>query len=141
MDKKRKRLEERLDALCKNIVRLESGNICLKCGRRDEYGDPHHIVPKNNGSSWRRFDLKNIAWVCRPCHTWWHDNWEEAQQWFKKKWSHIDEYLDKYRGGKPAKIKDEEMEDLIVEYKQKRQGLEIAAFEQATEIHKGEPDE
>lgn len=134
----RTKLTKRLDDLCRDIVRSRDDNRCQRCGKYVEGSDAHtcHVVAKGKGASRRRFDLLNLFLGCFRCHRWWHDNPTESGPWYKAQWPHRDEYLNKYRGGKPAKITDKEMEDLIVEYKQKRQDLELEAMERATEIPK-----
>jgi len=123
MASERKRLEGRLDALCKEIVCKESFYICLRCRRHVKNGDPHHVVHKLRGSSWRRFDIKNIVWLCRDCHSWWHDNLGLGDRFFKYTWPEHNKYLDRYRGGKPAKISTGEMIDLVAEYREKLKEL------------------
>ena len=122
MKSERKRLTDRLDELVLKIVRLATDSICQRCGKK-VYGcnsHPSHVVPKGNGASWRRFDLLNVQHLCLHCHLdWWHNNITEAGKWFAEKWPHLDDYLEKYRYGKPAKISTAEMKQLKEEYKQK----------------------
>ena len=125
---KRERMTDRLDELCRDIVRLIHKNRCYKCGLyiQGMNSHPHHIVAKGKGASWRRFDLLNIILLDFKHHRLWHDNPTEAMPWWES--THLyrvrNDYLDKYRGGKPAKITDDEMESLIVEYETKRTELE-----------------
>lgn len=121
----RKRLQKRLDNLCRDIIRLIYNNRCCRCGKYVEGSDSHpcHVVAKGNGSNWRRFDLLNIFLGCMHCHQWWHLNPIESGKWFAEKWPQRDRYLEKYKGGKPAEIKTSEMEELLVQYKQKYEEL------------------
>ena len=122
MKSERKRLTKRLDEIILKIVRLTTHGRCQKCNKAVSGSNSHpsHIVPKGNGASWRRFDLLNIQHLCGSCHLWWwHKNPLEASMWFAGHWSHIAEYLTKYRHGKLAKISTVEMRELLVEYKQK----------------------
>ena len=113
----RARLTNKLDGLCLEIVRHLAKNCCEKCHKYVTGSDSHpsHVIPKGNGASWRRFDLRNIQHLCRACHLyWWHKNTVEADEWFKAGWPHLDKYLDIYKGGKPAKITTPDMRDLAV---------------------------
>lgn len=126
MKSKRRRMTDRLDELCRKIVRLRDDNKCQRCSKTVDGSDsqPSHIVPKGNGASKRRFDLINIVLKCMYCHIhWWHKNPTEAGKWFAEKWPNRERYLEKYRYGKPAPIKDAEMEQLIIDYKQKLKEL------------------
>ena len=136
----RKRLTKQLDDLCRDIIRARDDNRCQHCGKYVTGSDAHtcHVVAKGRGASQRRFDLLNLFLGCFRCHRWWHDNPTESGPWFSDKWPHRDDYLDKYRGGKPAKISTEEMGKLVVEYKQKCHDLKLEAMARATEIRKGE---
>ena len=59
------------------------------------------------------------------CHLyWWHKSPTESGKWFAEKFPHLDEYLEKYKYGKPAKIIDIEMQELEVELKLKLKELE-----------------
>jgi len=118
----RKKMTNKLDELCKQIIRERDDWICQHCGKPVKGSDAHtsHIIPKGNGASWRRFDLLNIQLLCSHCHLyWWHKNITEAGKWFSKKFPAQDKYLEKYRYGKSAKITDSEMENLIEQYKEK----------------------
>lgn len=127
MKSKRAKLTKQLDDLCREIVRIIYDDTCQKCGKKVYGSDSHtcHVVPKGNGASWRRFDLNNLFVACRRCHRgWWHHHILDAAEWFKLKWPWRDEYLEKYRHGKPATIKTPEMEELIKKYKIKLEELE-----------------
>lgn len=124
---KRKRMTDRLDELCRKIVRIRDGNRCQRCNKFIQGSDSHpcHVVPKGNGASKRRFDLLNIFLACRHCHLgWWHLNPTESGKWFAEKFPAREGYLEIYRGGKPAKISNAEMETCIEFYKQKLSELE-----------------
>ena len=118
-------MTDRLDELCRKIIRLRDDNKCQICHKAIEGSNsqPCHVVAKGAGASWRRFDLTNIFLGCMYDHRWWHNNPTESGKWFAEKWPHREEYLEKYRYGKPAQIKDAEMEQLIAEYKQKYEDL------------------
>lgn len=120
MKSERKRLTTRLDKLCLEIVRLKNKDTCQRCGKHVEGCDSHpsHVIPKGNGASWRRFDLKNIQLLCFNCHIgWWHKNITEAGKWFAYKFPKLDRYLEKYRYGKACPIKTFEMKYMVDKYK------------------------
>ncbi|KKK71038.1 hypothetical protein LCGC14_2917960 [marine sediment metagenome] len=122
----RTRLTDRLDEIILKIIRLIHKGKCQRC-RKDVEGSnsqTSHVIPKGNGASWRRFDLMNIQHLCHYCHLgWWHKNILEAAAWFRDNWPELDEYLEKYRGGKPAKISTIKMKELHENYKQKLEDL------------------
>lgn len=123
---KRKKLCKKLDDLCRQLVRLIYENRCCRCSQHIEGQNSHpcHIIAKGNGASWRRFDLLNLFLGCFKCHRWWHDNPIESGKWFAGKWPERHKYLiEKYGGGKPCEISTEEMEKLVVDYKQKYEEL------------------
>ena len=118
---KRKKLTEKLDGLCRDIVRLRDDDICQKC-RKKIYGSnsqPCHVVAKGNGANLRRFDLLNIFLGCMYCHRWWHDNPTESGKWFANSFPARESYLEIYRGGKPATISTAQMESLVVKLEDK----------------------
>ena len=113
----RRGLTKKLDGLCREIVRLIHDDTCYQCHTK-VYGQnshPHHIVAKGNGASWRRFDLRNLMLLCFTHHRLWHDNPTISQPWWKSTtlYKSVNTYLDMYRGGKPAKISDIEMLELV----------------------------
>lgn len=117
----RKRLTDRLDELCREIVRIVYSDTCQVCDKKC-YGSnshPCHIVPKGSGASWRRFDLMNIFLGCMHCHQRWHHSPIEAMKFLSEKFPAREGYLEKYIGGKPAKISTPEMRVLNEEYKLK----------------------
>ena len=121
MKSERKRLTDRLDELCREIIRLRDDNKCQKCGKEVKGSDsqPSHVVAKGKGASLRRFDLLNIKLLCFHHHRWWHLNPTESGKWFAEKWPAREAYLEIYRYGKPASINMSEMRDMVVQYKQK----------------------
>jgi len=38
---------------------------CQVCGRITDEGDADHVIPLSKGGT---DDLRNIRWMCRPCH-------------------------------------------------------------------------
>jgi len=117
----RKKLTDRLDSLCREVVRIRDDNRCQKCGKEVEGHDSHpsHVVAKGNGASLRRFDLLNIKLLCFHHHRWWHDHPTESGVWFAEKWPHREKYLEIYRYGKPAKISTKDMRTLVDTRKEK----------------------
>jgi len=126
MKSKRKKLTDRLDDLCRQVVRLRDNNQCQKCGKIIKGSDSHpcHVVAKGSGASQRRWDLLNIFLGCMKCHRWWHDNPTESGKWFAEKFPARNAYLEIYRYGKPAKITIAQMENLVEIFKDKIKDLE-----------------
>lgn len=123
---KRKRLTDRLDDLCREVIRARDNNQCQRCGKTIEGSDSQmsHIIAKGNGASLRRFDLLNIVLMCGRCHLyWWHKEITEAGKWFAETFPARDAYLEIYRYGKPAKITTAEMEKLVEVLKEKIKDL------------------
>ena len=110
----RARLTDQLDGLCREIVRITFQDYCCRCSKHVTGCDSHpsHIVAKGKGASLRRWDLLNIVLHCFHCHRWWHNNPTESGKWFSQAFPVRDEYLEIYRGGKPAKISTAEMREL-----------------------------
>ena len=123
---KRKRLTNRLDKVCREVIRLRDNNQCQKCDKKIQGSDsqPCHVVAKGNGASLRRWDLLNIFLGCTRCHIWWHSNPTESGKWFAKKFPARESYLEIYRYGKPAKISTADMEILYKVLKQKLKDLQ-----------------
>ena len=118
---KRKSLTNKLDDICREVIRLRDDNCCQRCGKTIKGSNSHpcHVVAKGNGASLRRWDLLNIFLGCMHCHRWWHDNPTESGKWFAEKFPARDAYLEIYRGGKPAKISTADMEKLYEVLKEK----------------------
>jgi len=125
---KRKRLTDRLDEICREVIRLRDSDQCQRCGKiiKGSNSHPCHVVAKGNGASLRRWDLLNIFLGCMRCHQWWHDNPIESGKWFAEKFPAREGYLEIYRGGKPAKISTADMEKLYEVFKRKLEELKDA---------------
>ena len=123
---KRRRLTDRLDEVCRNIIRLRDSNQCQQCGKMVKGTDSHacHVVAKGSGASLRRWDLLNYFLGCTHCHfQFWHDNPTLSGKWFAAKFPVREAYLEIYRYGKPAKISTPEMEILYEVLKRKLEEL------------------
>ena len=94
---KRKKLIDKLDGVCREIVRQKTNNLCQKCGKyvTGSNSHPAHIIPKGGGASFLRFDLKNILHLCFHCHRKWHDDPVDSMIWFKDKFFDRWDYLHK----------------------------------------------
>lgn len=80
----RKKLWDKLDEICKKIVKEEANRKCERCGVPS--GQWSHVKPKSLGIIYRWNPL-NIMWLCYACHiNWWHNNPIPAAKWFKKKY-------------------------------------------------------
>lgn len=109
-----KQLIDKLDALCREYVRLRDNNTCQMTGRSGEYYklDLSHVITRGN---------KRLRWFpdnCKMLHAQvhrhkWHGNPVEGVEWFKKKfperWARIEE--ERAKGIKKWSIL--EMEELV----------------------------
>ena len=81
----RKTLSNKLDALCREAVKLRDRGVCQKCGRSYDKMDTSHVISRRNKRL--RWDLKNLKLLCSRCHRfWWHDSPLEAEEWFSGKY-------------------------------------------------------
>lgn len=122
---KRRKLTDRLDNICRQVIRARDSNSCQRCHKsiRGSNSHPCHVVAKGGGASLRRWDLLNIFLGCMHCHRWWHDNPTESGKWFAKAFPTRESYLEIYRYGKPAKISTPDMETLYEVLKRKLEDL------------------
>ena len=116
--REKKKLVKELDLITRNLVFLRDKGICQFCGKPAPVGDRCHIVAKGmgGGASWARWDLSNMIWGHRECHI----NSHAGIAGFEietKVAPEINEYLNKYRGGKLSKISLDEMVSLLEELK------------------------
>lgn len=78
--------EKTLDKLWGEVVILEAGEKCARCGRGKPYLNPHHIFSRSNRSV--RFDLDNGICLCSGHHTLCNDSAHKAPldfaEWIKK---------------------------------------------------------
>lgn len=68
-----------LDSLWSKAI-LKRDPVCRICGQ-SRSTDAAHVVVRNK-SLWVRWWLLNGLGLCRPCHTWQHDNPKEGEQVF-----------------------------------------------------------
>ena len=73
----RRKAQEAIYRQLKPIYMKQNPN-CGKCGKKAQ--DIHHKAGRNGT---RLNDVVNFMAVCRPCHTWIHENSQEAR---KKGW-------------------------------------------------------
>lgn len=75
MNKKRRKIIDRLDTLISKIVR-DRDRHCMDCGMFPGRGYVQlthaHIFPRDNMSV--RFDLENGITLCFPCHRYWQEH-------------------------------------------------------------------
>jgi 5-methylcytosine-specific restriction endonuclease McrA len=115
----RKKLTDKLDAICREIVRIRDGMQCQHCDKIVSGSNAHcsHVVPKSLGNN-LRFDLINLKILCSHCHLrWWHMNPVEAGEWFQAKFPARWEYLSEQP--RLRSFKEWELEELLEELKQK----------------------
>lgn len=112
----RKKLNDKLEKLSKDLIRQRDGNNCVHCGKWCEGSARHvsHVVPVSAGSG-LKWDLLNMKILCYHCHiNWWHKNPIEAGEWFKEKYPERWAYLQTVP--RVRKWTEPELEALIEEY-------------------------
>ena len=117
---KRKKLTDRLDGLCREIIRTRDGNRCQKCNKPVKNQNAHcsHVIPRSRGNA-LRWDLLNLKLLCFFCHIfWWHKDILSSAIWFKEKYPVRFEYLEK-RKREIKKFTTEELEDLYYNLQKK----------------------
>ncbi len=121
---KRKKLIEKLDKICREIVYIRDGGCCQRCGKPVIGQNAHcsHVIPRSKGNA-LRWHPDNHKLLCFHDHiNWWHKNPLEAEEWFKKKfpvrykflWSHKEDIV---------KFSESDLEDLLETCKQKLKEL------------------
>jgi len=121
---KRRKLTDKLDELCKDIIRERDDWTCQCCGKKvaGKNAQASHVKPKSLGLRFR-WDLLNMKLLCGKCHLSWHGD-PTGSDWFTKKWPHRMEYIESIPRG-PVIWKNDKLEEMIAEYKQKLKELEI----------------
>ena len=108
----RKTLENKLDKLCREVIRIRDNKTCQKCGKGYDKMDCSHVIPRGNKRL--RWDLKNLKQLCSRCHIWWwHDSPLEARRWFKDKFPDRYQYLMHEFAKGPKKWSLQELEEHI----------------------------
>lgn len=121
---KRKKLIEKLDDICREIIRERDDWTCQRCGKKVDIHNAQasHVVPKSTGYI-LRWDLLNLKLLCYSCHFyWWHKDITEAAKWFRKKWPYRWRYVEKKRY-KTVIWSNEKLELLLAERQKKSQRL------------------
>lgn len=115
----RKKIEDKLDDITRELVRKEFHNRCAKCGKPVEGINSQKSHVKSKGAyPHLKFDLQNMVLLCRGHHLyWWHKEPTEAGEWFKKEFPDRFRYLEKAK-----KIHThhsvEDLQNLYDQYKQ-----------------------
>lgn len=117
---KRKKLTDKLDGLCRDIIYIRDNGLCQRCGKHVEGQDSHtsHVIPKSRGN-FLRWDLLNLKLLCFHCHiNFWHKSPIEAGRWFVMKFPARWMYLEPLKD-KTIKYTIPDLEELVEERKQK----------------------
>lgn len=115
MKKKRKKRKLKSDKqkaeiilweLVKKYIRQRDKMICQKCDKEIQSyigsdgqvkapgADTSHVFCKNVYKS-LKYDEYNLKLMCMACHKWWHNVPIESSEWFKEKFPHRWDYLQK----------------------------------------------
>ena len=118
MKTKRKKLTDRLNQLCRDIIRERDNWTCQCCGKKVTIHNANvsHVKPKSLGLRFR-WDLLNMKLLCKKCHLDWHGD-PVGSKWFTEKWPHRMKYIKSIPRG-PVIWKDDFLEEMIVQYEQK----------------------
>ena len=95
----KRKLIEKMDKVCRDIVLIRDKNTCQMCGKYAERHNAHasHVVPKSV-SGYLRHNLNNLKLLCYRCHFYvWHIDPIKSEQWFKKKFPYRYRYVQKNR--------------------------------------------
>ncbi len=117
---KRKKLIDKLDGLCKDIIRERDKWTCQHCRKVVSKSNAHcsHVIPRSRGNA-LRWVLENLKLLCYHCHiNWWHKSPVESGQWFKDtfpvRWAYLESNLNQI-----VKFTDNDLEELYKNLKQK----------------------
>jgi len=124
MKSERKKPKDKLDKVCREIVRIRDNHCCQYCGCHVEKTNAHcsHVIPKSRGDT-LRWDLLNLKLLCFHHHiNWWHKDPIEAGEWFKKAFPARYRYLEERRHTH-VKFTIQDLKDLYEERKQKLKEL------------------
>ena len=124
MKSPRKRLTDRLDKLCREIVLIRDENKCQWCGRYVEKTNAHcsHVIPKSKGNA-LRWDLINLKLLCFHCHiNVWHKSPILAMDWLQSFFPARYVYLMKHKED-IRKFSIDDLKELEQELKQKLKDL------------------
>ena len=120
MKTERKKLTDKLDKVCREIVRLRDDNRCQHCNNSVVKSNAHcsHVIPKSRGNA-LRWDLINLKLLCFHCHiNWWHKDPMEAYEWFARTFPARYRYLEARRYTS-VKFTIQDLKDLHEKLKQK----------------------
>ncbi len=124
MKTERRKLKDKLDVICREIIRIRDDNRCQRCHKPVEKSNAHcsHVIPKSRGDT-LRWDLINLKLLCFHCHiNKWHKDPMEAYEWFAKAFPARWRYLESRRHTS-VKFTIQDLKDLRDELKLKLKQL------------------
>lgn len=82
---KKSTLKNKLDTLCRIVIKLRDDYTCQRCGSPCSGRGCHwsHIYSRKAYSM--RWDLLNSLVLCAGCHQWYHSNPLSGREWFEQK--------------------------------------------------------
>ena len=97
MASKRKRLEDRIWKVVREIVLIRDNYTCQKCGKHMPTGlHGSHVFGRGaHRDPHMKYDIQNVKALCYFCHMWWGSTPIESSEWFKKKFPSRLKYLKK----------------------------------------------
>jgi len=92
---KKKVSDDKLDGLFSSIIRILADGECEYCGKYVGYEklDCAHFHSRHMKTV--RWDFRNVAAICGPCHTYFHRHPNKITDWFRKRLgTEVEEQLD-----------------------------------------------
>ena len=121
----RKKLTDKLDELCRDIIRIRDDMTCQRCHKQIEKSNAHcsHVIPKSRGNN-LRWNLINLKLLCMYCHLhWWHKDIISGAEWFKSAFPARHKYLES-RKNDMVKFSIVDLKELLNELREKYNDLQ-----------------
>ena len=124
----RKTLENKLDKLCSEYIKLRDKHQCQYGGAKCDGNQMQwsHVIPRTAGKR-LRWNPQNSKCLCAYHHKlWWHSNVIEATNWFRGKFPDRYQFImqEKYKGSKSFSIS--ELEGMVTWFKKEIKKLKTA---------------
>ena len=106
---KRKTIINRMDGKARGCTYLRDGGVCQKCG--GDGCDTHHIRKRKYYST--RWNLTNLIYLCRSCHSGAESNPTEFAEWFNRKYPHRKKAIEWFAiNGKKDTWRDSDLKEI-----------------------------
>lgn len=115
----RKSIVNKLDDLCRQIIRLRDGGVCQWCGKSVTGKDAQCSHVRSRKYYNTRWSLQNLKLLCASCHFKWHDDPTAGAAWFSEKFPARQAWIDEARKETTGTIRDSDLLQIESELKQK----------------------